>query len=93
MELEKITIDLGDEYETALTGASQEEIIDLAGNLLKKCFLQACYLQFLCYHSYSWFPLDDEPGSVPRLSPEQGPASGHGLGRHHKSLAAKSIPK
>nr|CAD7418701.1 unnamed protein product [Timema cristinae] len=28
---EQIAIDLGDEYETALTDASQEEIIDLAG--------------------------------------------------------------
>lgn len=28
---EQISIDLGDEYETALTDASQEEIIDLAG--------------------------------------------------------------
>lgn len=28
---EKIAIDLGDEYEQALTDASQEEIIDLAG--------------------------------------------------------------
>ena len=28
---EQITIDLGDEYEQALTSASQEEIIDLAG--------------------------------------------------------------
>jgi hypothetical protein len=28
---EQISIDLGDEYEQALTGASQEEIIDLAG--------------------------------------------------------------
>lgn len=31
---EQISIDLGDEYEQALTGASQEEIIDLAGELL-----------------------------------------------------------
>lgn len=30
---EKIAIDLGDEYEQALTDASQEEIIDLAGKL------------------------------------------------------------
>lgn len=29
---EKIAIDLGDEYEQALHDASQEEIIDLAGN-------------------------------------------------------------
>lgn len=28
---EQIAIDLGDEYETALTDATQEEIIDLAG--------------------------------------------------------------
>lgn len=28
---EQITIDLGDEYEQALTDATQEEIIDLAG--------------------------------------------------------------
>lgn len=28
---EQISIDLGDEYEAALTDASQEEIIDLAG--------------------------------------------------------------
>lgn len=31
---EQIAIDLGDEYEQALTGASQEEIIDLAGKQL-----------------------------------------------------------
>lgn len=30
---EQITIDLGDEYEQALTDATQEEIIDLAGKL------------------------------------------------------------
>lgn len=30
---EKIAIDLGDEYEQALTDASQEEIIDLAGKI------------------------------------------------------------
>jgi tropomodulin len=30
---EKIAVDLGDEYESALTGASQEEIIDLAAIL------------------------------------------------------------
>lgn len=30
---EKIAIDMGEEYEQALTDASQEEIIDLAGNL------------------------------------------------------------
>lgn len=30
---EKIAVDLGDEYEAALTGASQEEIIDLAAIL------------------------------------------------------------
>lgn len=29
---EQIAIDLGDEYEHALDGATQEEIIDLAGN-------------------------------------------------------------
>lgn len=29
---EQIAIDLGDEYEQALTDASQEEIIDLAGD-------------------------------------------------------------
>lgn len=32
---EKIAIDLGDEYEQALTDASQEEIIDLAGKQAK----------------------------------------------------------
>ena len=31
---EQISIDLGDEYEQALTDASQEEIIDLAGEAL-----------------------------------------------------------
>lgn len=31
---EKIAIDMGDEYEQALTDASQEEIIDLAGKCL-----------------------------------------------------------
>jgi hypothetical protein len=31
---EQIAIDLGDEYEQALSGASQEEIIDLAGEVL-----------------------------------------------------------
>lgn len=31
---ERITIDLGDEYEQALQDASQEEIIDLAGYIL-----------------------------------------------------------
>lgn len=31
---EQIAIDLGDEYEQALTDASQEEIIDLAGKKL-----------------------------------------------------------
>lgn len=29
---EQIAVDLGDEYEQALSAASQEEIIDLAGN-------------------------------------------------------------
>ena len=32
---EKIQVDLGDEYEHALTNASQEEIIDLAGMLIE----------------------------------------------------------
>lgn len=32
---EKIAIDLGDEYETALNDASQEEIIDLAGKFTR----------------------------------------------------------
>lgn len=31
---EQIAIDLGDEYEVALTSATQEEIIDLAGEQL-----------------------------------------------------------
>lgn len=35
---EKIAIDLGDEYEQALTDASQEEIIDLAGNFFSFAF-------------------------------------------------------
>lgn len=30
---EEISIDLGDEYEQALTDATQEEIIDLAGTI------------------------------------------------------------
>ena len=33
---EQIAIDLGDEYEQALTNASEDEIIDLAGMLLIK---------------------------------------------------------
>lgn len=36
---EQISIDLGDEYEAALTDASQEEIIDLAGKLHYGCSL------------------------------------------------------
>lgn len=41
---EQITIDLGDEYEQALTDATQEEIIDLAGML----FIMVVYM-FLYY--------------------------------------------
>lgn len=36
---EKIAIDLGGEYEQALTDASQEEIIDLAGTTIRFSFL------------------------------------------------------
>lgn len=35
---EQITIDMGDEYEHALSDATQEEIIDLAGKISVKYF-------------------------------------------------------
>lgn len=42
--------------------------------------------------SYPGFPFDDEPGPIPRLAPEQGPAGRAGLGRHHQGLQAQDIP-
>lgn len=39
---EQIAIDLGDEYEVALTSATQEEIIDLAGEYL----INLCQLRY-----------------------------------------------
>jgi hypothetical protein len=38
---EQMSVDLGDEYEQALSGASQEEIIDLAGK--KNNYPKFCY--------------------------------------------------
>lgn len=65
---EKIAIDLGDEYEQALTDASQEEIIDLAGKIKikQKIYYITSKLNFhsiLC--SYTWFSLDDESRPIP----------------------------
>lgn len=51
---EKIAIDLGDEYEQALTDASQEEIIDLAGKLLLLLLLSLFSLSMWIDH-YSFF--------------------------------------
>lgn len=55
---EQITIDLGDEYEQALTDATQEEIIDLAGMLYITVVLyfyitnlQCTFLAILGFHS------------------------------------------
>lgn len=55
---EQITIDLGDEYEQALTDATQEEIIDLAGMLYITVVLyfyiinlQLTFLAILGFHS------------------------------------------
>lgn len=43
---EQIAIDLGDEYEQALTSASQEEIIDLAGKNHLKLFFRLEFTVF-----------------------------------------------
>lgn len=51
---EQITIDLGDEYEQALTSATQEEIIDLAGDFLNyyfSCIQSQFHMLFLCHFS------------------------------------------
>lgn len=45
---DKIAIDLDDEYGDALNGASQEEIIDLAGTY-KLIFFNVCIIKFKCY--------------------------------------------
>lgn len=42
--------------------------------------------------SYSGVPLDDEPGPVPRLPVEQRSARRYGVGRHHQSDTAQSLP-
>lgn len=55
---EKIAIDLGDEYEQALTDASQEEIIDLAGKrcrlFLMPFFMSSFEVLFPCALSMFW---------------------------------------
>lgn len=52
---EQIAIDLGDEYEQALSAATQEEIIDLAGKIIFKSLLELKDIQL--YKIVSFFQL------------------------------------
>lgn len=58
---EKIAIDLGGEYEQALTDASQEEIIDLAGTTIRFSFLlheQQVHTHITHTHTYKYYWAD-----------------------------------
>lgn len=44
---EQISIDMGEEYDTALSSATQEEIIDLAGTYIQQCCLETYYMENL----------------------------------------------
>lgn len=41
--------------------------------------------KLLLFSSYSWIPLNDESGPVPRLASKQGTARWPRMGRNHKS--------
>lgn len=91
---------MGDEYEHALNDATQEEIIDLAGNILIYIvvvfsvflsFKPDYYNQLSNFFSYFGLPLHDESRSVPRLTPEQGSAHRSWMGWYHKGNTAKGL--
>lgn len=96
---EQIAIDMGEEYEQALSDATQEEIIDLAGMhifLILFCkglkqFLNHNIFRFLCDYSYSWFPLHDEPRSIPCFIAEQRTTRWFGLGWHYQVNERKIV--
>lgn len=60
---EQIAIDLGDEYEQALTDATQEEIIDLAAILgFHQMVMTVIYIECPVFHSRTF--LADESRSI-----------------------------
>lgn len=89
---EQIAIDLGDEYEQALSSATQEEIIDLAGKIdhFRKSIVlelkdKQLYVKFSLSFSYSWIPFHDESRSISCIFTEFWTTGRTRLGRSDES--------